>query len=140
MGDTIFIPVSPAELIDRVTILEIKAARIEDAAKLDNVRAELAALAGVLEHDLPGSRQIRDWKAQLKDLNEKLWANEEAIRQCEQAGEFGDTFVELARGVYRMNDARAKLKRDINTRLGSRIVEEKSYLSRPTPSASPSGS
>ncbi|GAB4528199.1 MAG: DUF6165 family protein [Roseibium sp.] len=127
MVEMILIPVSPAELIDRVTILEIKAARIDDAGKLDNVRAELESLAEVARQRLPASPEIRDWKARLKEINERLWEIEERIRKCEQAGHFGDTFVELARSVYLTNDRRAKLKREINTRLGSPLVEEKSY-------------
>jgi hypothetical protein len=114
LTDTIFRPVSPAELID-------------DAGKLDNVRAELATLCGVLEQRLPASAVIRDWKAQVKHLNEHLWEIEGQIRKCEQAGEFGDRFVGLARGVYLTNDRRAKLKRDIDMRLGSPLLEEKSY-------------
>lgn len=125
--DRILIPVSPGELVDKLTILEIKSARIDDRAKLRNVEVERAALETVAETALPASAAIDALRKDLRAINERLWAIEDEIREEEAAGRFGDRFVELARSVYRENDRRAALKRRINIELGSEIIEEKSY-------------
>jgi hypothetical protein len=123
----LFVEVSAGELLDKLTILRIKAQRINDPEKLRNIHAEMDALAGVRE-SLPSSSQRAELEEQLAAVNEQLWDIEDAIRQCEREGDFGPRFVELARSVYRTNDRRAALKRAINDRLGSAIIEEKSYV------------
>ena len=121
------IPAAAGELTDKITILEIKSARIADAAKLANVRAELALLSAVRDREIPATAEMRALAAELKGINEELWEIEDAIRDCERAGDFGPRFVALARAVYRTNDRRAATKRRIDTALGSKICEEKSY-------------
>ncbi len=124
---SLFIPAAVGELIDKITILEIKAERIPDAAKLANVKRELALLHDLrLSHDI-SSMELHSLAADLKRTNIALWDIEDAIRNCERIGDFGPTFVELARRVYQENDKRAALKRDINIHFGSAIVEEKYY-------------
>jgi hypothetical protein len=123
----ITIPISPGEAVDRLTILEIKSERIEDAAKLVNVRHELDALSKATKAALPDNEEMRDLYTKLKEVNEKLWVIEDDIRDCERKGDFGDTFIALARAVYRANDQRAGLKRRINEALGSVLIDEKSY-------------
>jgi tetratricopeptide (TPR) repeat protein len=123
----IAVPIAPAELIDKITILEIKAERISDAAKLANVRAELAALVAVRDRSVRASPALAERTAELKKTNETIWEIEDAIRDCERRQEFGPDFIELARSVYRTNDRRAAIKRQINELLGSRFLEEKSY-------------
>lgn len=121
---TLLAPVSWGELIDKISILEIKAARIRDAAKLANVRRELAALAAV--RDAHGTAPEPLARA-LRRTNEELWDIEDRIRECEERGDFGPIFIDLARSVYKTNDRRALLKRQINDAMGSELVEEKSY-------------
>ena len=121
------VPIAPGELIDKITILEIKAARITDPAKRANVARELAALCDVRSRELPASGALERLTAALKSVNEQLWRIEDAIRECEHADDFGSGFLTLTRSVYRTNDRRAALKRRINDHLGSPIVEEKSY-------------
>jgi hypothetical protein len=121
------IEISPGELLDRLTILEIKSERITDPAKLQNVRAELAELAAVRKDALPSSPELTDLTGRLKAVNERLWDIEDEIRRCETEQDFGPRFVELARSVYHENDRRAALKRSVNDLLHSRLVEEKSY-------------
>ncbi|MEE9139771.1 MAG: DUF6165 family protein [Alphaproteobacteria bacterium] len=123
----ITVPVAPGELIDKITILEIKSERISDEAKLRNVRAELAILTRLREAAFALDGEFEALAAQLKAINGELWDIEDRIRECERAGDFGATFVALARSVYRTNDRRAAVKRRINELLGSDIVEEKSY-------------
>lgn len=128
---TAMIEVSFGELVDKITILEIKSTRITDPAKLTNVRNELTALSEVwdcIQRDKP-SADLRDARAALKSVNEQLWNIEDAIRAHESAKNFDATFIELARNVYITNDRRAKLKKHIDTVLGSRFSEEKSYQS-----------
>jgi post-segregation antitoxin (ccd killing protein) len=127
MTRPILIEVAPGELIDKITILEIKAERIADPARLANVRTELEALAEARRAAIPADAGIDALEAELKRVNERLWQIEDEIRDSERAGDFGSRFIELARSVYRTNDRRAELKREINTALGSRLVEEKSY-------------
>lgn len=124
---TISVEIAPGELIDKITILEIKSARITDAAKLANVRIELSTLEQARDSAIPASPELADLTAQLKAINEALWQIEDDIRDCERDKDFGQKFIDLARSVYKSNDKRAALKRDINVLLGSRLVEEKSY-------------
>lgn len=122
------VPVSVGELIDKITILELKQRHINDAAKRANVDAEHAALQAVLVPLLvgapPGVAAAID---RLREINGRLWAIEDDIRDCERAHDFGPRFVALARAVYFTNDERAAVKRQLNELLGSRLVEEKSY-------------
>ena len=124
---SIKIDAAPGELIDKITILEIKVERIDDAEKRANITYELATLTNARELAIETSDQIRGLSDRLKAVNEKLWEIEDEIRLCEREGDFGPRFVDLARSVYRFNDERAEIKREINTLLGARIVEEKSY-------------
>jgi hypothetical protein len=128
----LLIEVAPGELLDKITILQIKGERITDPAKVHNVRVELEALAGS-RASLGQPPGLEELTAQLKTVNERLWDIEDEIRGCERNGDFGPRFVELARSVYHTNDRRAALKRAVNELLRSRLVEEKSYAdySRP---------
>ena len=127
MTAEIKVPVSPGELIDKLTILEIKAANISDAAKLANVNIELQLLQETWRSSAFASANIdAEWK-QLRDINKKLWDIEDDIRDKERERKFDQEFIELARAVYVTNDERAAVKKQINTKLGSKIVEEKSY-------------
>jgi tetratricopeptide (TPR) repeat protein len=121
------IEVSPGELLDRITILEIKSERITDPAKLRNVRTELSELAALRRESLRPSPELDDLAGKLKAVNERLWDIEDDIRDCEREKDFGPRFVELARSVYKENDRRAALKRAINELLHARLIEEKSY-------------
>jgi Tfp pilus assembly protein PilF len=123
------VEISAGELIDKITILEIKRERIADPAKLANVRRELAILTAVREREVADSAELTRLTAELKQVNEDLWRIEDDIRDCERRQDFGPSFIELARSVYRHNDRRAALKRCINDLLGSRLTEEKSYQS-----------
>ena len=120
-------PVSHGELIDKITILEIKSERIADAAKLANVREELRLLNELWQHDAASQADISGERAELKRINEALWEIEDEIRVKERNHAFDARFIELARAVYHTNDKRAAVKRAINLKLGSRLVEEKSY-------------
>ncbi len=120
-------PVSPGELLDKLTILDIKSERMSDAEKLANVAHEKKLLENVWRDSLLETDEIVRLRAQLKTINEQLWEIEDAIREEERAGRFGDRFIELARAVYVTNDRRAAVKKAINEALGSKIVEEKSY-------------
>ena len=119
--------VSPGELIDKITILEIKAERIADAGKLPAVRYALDRLAATRDQALPAGVERDRLTAELKRVNEALWEIEDAIRDCERAQDFGPRFVELARSVYRTNDRRAELKRALDELYGSAMTEVKSY-------------
>lgn len=123
----ILVPTAPGELVDKLTILRLKAERITDAAKLANVRREQAALQAIAEAHLPPSGRLADLWDRLYAVNARLWVIEDDIRDCERAGDFGPRFIDLARSVYRVNDERAAVKKAINLHLGSLIVEEKSY-------------
>jgi len=122
----ILIPVAPGELVDKITILRVKAERI-DAGKRPNVLRELQALEAVAREHLPDTPELAALTAELLEVNGALWDVEEGKRDGERRGDFGPAFVELARRVYRENDRRAAVKRRINDLLGSAIVEEKSY-------------
>jgi hypothetical protein len=123
----ILVEIAPGELIDKITILEIKSERIADADKLKNVRVELDVLAAARDAAMAASAELAELTAQLKQVNEALWEIEDAIRDCERGQDFGPKFIELARSVYHSNDRRAALKRQINKLLGSKLIEEKSY-------------
>ena len=126
-SEPVLIPVSIGELVDKITILEIKAERISEPVKLDNVRCELEQLRAVWERRGAPGPALTDLIGGLKKTNERLWTIEEDIRECERRRDFGPRFIKLARAVYRNNDRRWALKRRINELLGSAIVEEKSY-------------
>ena len=121
------VPIAPGELIDRLTILQIKTERLSDPVKLRGIRAELEALRAARERSLPASEQIAGLARELKLVNEALWDIEDNIRLCDRAGDFGPKFIELAQSVYRTNDRRADLKRQVNAMLGSRMGDEKQY-------------
>jgi len=123
----ITVPVSLGELLDKISILQIKSERIRDEAKLANVRHELSALERSWMAHPAASGEILRLRADLKAVNERLWVIEDDIRIKERAQSFDSDFVRLARSVYFENDERARIKRDINLALGSAYVEEKSY-------------
>ena len=125
--DNIHIPVSPGELLDKITILEIKAEQISDNERLRNVETELNLLVRAWEQSSVNSDSMRQLKQSLKVTNLELWAIEDRIRIKESQKEFDQEFVELARSVYLQNDKRAATKKEINVQLGSGIMEEKSY-------------
>lgn len=122
-------PISLGELIDKITILEIKAAHIGDAAKLKNVTHELNILNDKVNNllDTAGKAKLEPLKQSLKDINQELWVIEDDIRDCERDKDFSDKFIQLARAVYFTNDKRAAVKKDINLAFGSELIEEKSY-------------
>ena len=120
-------PVSYGELIDKITILEIKSRRITDEAKLANVLNELDLLNATWANHAASHTDIADERARLLAVNELLWDIEDKIRLKERAQAFDQEFIELARAVYFRNDERAAFKREINLKLGSQLVEEKSY-------------
>jgi hypothetical protein len=121
------VPTSPGEFLDKLTILEIKAERISDSEKLANVRRELDQLRGIWAASPLAGRDVTRLVAELKALNATLWEIEDGIRRHEAGRRFDEAFVELARSVYRTNDRRAALKRELNVALGSDLLEEKSY-------------
>ena len=124
MTDTPMVPVSWGELLDKITILQIKTERMDDAAKRANVVTELTLLSEIAHKALVDAAALT---ADLKTVNETLWEVEDKIRDKELAQAFDAEFIALARAVYVTNDRRAELKRQINRLLGSRLVEEKSY-------------
>jgi Family of unknown function (DUF6165) len=124
----ILVPISVGELMDKITILEIKSERIKNPSQLENIVHELEALRAVRLRDIERA-MLDKLSAELKGVNAKLWDVEDAIRDCEARSDFGESFIALARTVYRLNDERSRLKKAINLASGSRIVEEKSYTS-----------
>jgi len=123
----ILIPISPGELLDKITILRIKANRIEDTDKLANVQKELKMLEEIWSQAVDQDDTIQQLTVELTSINESLWDIEDDIREEERHRRFGERFIELARSVYVTNDKRAEAKKKINLHLGSAIVEEKSY-------------
>jgi len=123
----ILVPISPGELLDKITILRIKAARMRDATKVANVRHELSLLEKTWQNSGASAVDLGLEESNLTRVNEALWVIEDDIRDEERAQRFGEKFIELARAVYVTNDERAAIKKRINTLLGSSIVEEKSY-------------
>ena len=127
MNIEIKVPISPGELIDKITILRIKSQRMSDPQKLHNVRLELEALQGTWSNSAYAGIDIEADIHALMTVNERLWVIEDDIRDKERAQAFDAEFIRLARAVYVENDERAAIKRRINVKLGSTIVEEKSY-------------
>ena len=127
MTRSIMTEIGSGELIDKITILEIKSDRIADVDKLKNVKHELAVLSATRDAHLSGINGLGDLATQLKAINEALWEIEDDIRACEAQNDFGQKFIDLARAVYITNDKRAAVKKEINLLLNSEIVEEKSY-------------
>ena len=127
MMTAVKVEISPGELIDRITILEIKAARINDEAKRANIGVELSELAAARQGAVPASDRLAALTGELREVNGALWDIEDEIRALEAAGDFGPAFIELARAVYKTNDRRSAIKRQINELLGSRLIDEKSY-------------
>ncbi len=123
----ILTPISPGELLDKLTILQIKSENILDGDKLINVNTERTALQNVVNTHILKTKAIQFLTASLLAVNKELWAIEDDIRDCERAGDFGDDFIRLARAVYVTNDKRADLKKQINIEMGSNLIEEKSY-------------
>jgi len=123
----ISVPISWGELVDKITILEIKMDRIQDRQKLANIGRELDSLRSVFDKSCAEPKKIQQIKSNLRAVNERLWVIEDDIRKCEREKDFSQRFIELARAVYLNNDQRAALKREINTILKSELFEEKSY-------------
>jgi hypothetical protein len=125
--DTLLVPISPGELLDKITILRIKSARLRDAAKLANVKYELTVLEQTWRRSSPNDPAVVAEEAELQQVNAELWDIEDRIREHEAQQRFDADFIELARAVYLRNDERAAIKLRINRKLNSTIVEEKSY-------------
>jgi hypothetical protein len=123
----IMVPISPGELLDKITILRIKVARIQDAGKLANVKLELSLLEKTWKDSGCATAAVAADEHALQAVNERLWDIEDRIRDKEAHQTFDRDFIELARSVYVCNDERAAVKKRINQQLGSRLVEEKSY-------------
>ncbi|MEQ1593151.1 MAG: DUF6165 family protein [Thiobacillaceae bacterium] len=124
---SVLIEVGAGELIDKITILHIKAKHMTDPAKLHNVKHELHVLSHARSENLAASAELDRLEDELREVNEALWVIEDDIRACEAERDFSQTFIDLARAVYIQNDRRATLKKSINALCGSSIVEEKSY-------------
>ncbi len=125
--NTISVEISFGELIDKMTILEIKAERIKTRSKLQNIQTELLILNNIYYHDISSTEEIKELKKELKKVNEQLWEIEDDIRLKEHNKEFDNEFMKLARLVYITNDRRGVIKRKINELLGSYLMEEKEY-------------
>jgi transcriptional regulator of nitric oxide reductase len=125
--ENIQVPVSPGEVLDKITILEIKSERMTDPEKVANVRVELALLRETWVKSVQEDDVVRRLHDALKEINEALWEIEDDIRDKERVKEFDERFIELARSVYFTNDKRSQVKKELNLHLGSQIVEEKSY-------------
>jgi hypothetical protein len=125
--NTILVPTSPGELLDKLAILTIKSRRISDPEKLANVLAELASLRAAWSRSLWANSDIEDAEVALLEINERLWDIEDRIREKERTKTFDAEFIHLARSVYVENDKRANAKKQVNLSLGSTLVEEKSY-------------
>ncbi len=124
---TVKVEISAGDLIDKLTILQIKAERISDPDKLANVRIALRHFSDTRDEALSQSDELARLEESLKAFNEKLWDIEDEIRNCEAAKDFGPRFIELARSVYQTNDRRATVKKQIDELFGSTITDEKSY-------------
>ena len=125
--DIIQVPVSPGEVLDKITILEIKSERMDDPEKVTNVKRELELLQDTWRQSVSDDETVRRIHAEMKTINEELWEIEDDIRDKERAREFDQVFIDLARSVYVTNDKRANAKKELNIYLGSEIFEEKSY-------------
>ena len=127
MSDQINTPISPGELVDKITILEIKKEFIVDSNKLKNINYKYNLLMKIYNDDISKTDGVSILKTELKNINLSLWKIEDDIRDCERDKIFDNTFVQLARSVYFTNDKRSKVKLEINLLLNSSLVEEKSY-------------
>ena len=127
MKDEILVPVSPGEVIDKITILEIKKQFIKDELKLKNISFEYSLLMNIFNLNFKSIEGIEDLKSRLKKINLDLWNIEDDIRDCERDKIFDENFIKLARSVYITNDQRSKVKMEINLLLNSDLIEEKSY-------------
>ena len=125
--DKILAEISAGELIDKITILEIKKAKITNKEKLIDIEKELSSLNQTMKKFIPDESSIKKYKNDLKEVNSKLWDIEDGKRLAEKNNDFGEKFIELARNVYKFNDERAKIKLAINNSLRSNIKEVKSY-------------
>jgi hypothetical protein len=126
-AQTIEAPIAIGELIDKITILEIKVARISNATKAANAKAELALLCQRRDVAIPPDPALDAIAVRLKTINERIWELEDTVRACERHQDFGPVFIAAARAIYRTNDERAAVKREINVAMGSDLIEEKSY-------------
>ena len=126
--DKILAEISAGELIDKITILEIKKIKITDTKKLKEVDKELISLNNTMKNFIKDELVIVDLKEKLKEINLKLWDIEDGKRNAERNNDFGKKFIELARNVYKLNDERAKIKSEINLILNSNIREVKSHF------------
>ncbi len=127
MNNQILVPVSPGEMIDKITILEIKREFILDKDKLVNINREFNLLMDIFNSNFSDVQGINELKNQLKEINLVLWKIEDDIRDCERSNKFDQIFIDLARSVYITNDKRSKVKMKINLLLNSDLIEEKSY-------------
>lgn len=127
MTGPIMTEIGSGELIDKITILEIKSERISDLEKLKNVNHELSVLIATRNAHLNGFDELDKLTEHLKTINEALWQIEDDIRTCEAQQNFGRKFIDLARAVYITNDKRAAIKKEINLLTGATVIEEKSY-------------
>ena len=125
--DKIFTEISAGELVDKITILEIKKNKISEKEKLNEIQKELLSLNETFKKSIPDEKLIKLQREKLKELNVKLWDIEEGKRNLEKKKDFGEEFIKLAREVYKFNDERAEVKSEINKILGSNIKEVKSY-------------
>ena len=125
--DKILAEISAGELFDKITILEIKRAKISNKEKVNDIEKELVSLNETVKKYIPNQSIVSKHIDDLKNINLKLWDIEEGKRAAEKNNDFGEKFIELARNVYKFNDERAKIKSTINTSLGSNIKEVKSY-------------
>lgn len=121
------VPISTGELIDKITILEIKRIKIKDASKVKNIEKELDLLNKIYLQIITINKEIEIYTTQLKKINLQLWDIEESIRDCERRNDFGEYFIELSRKIYIKNDLRYNIKNEINKIFSSKIFEEKSY-------------
>lgn len=126
--NTPFTPLSIGELVDKITILEIKKQNINDQDKLKNVKFELDTLNSIF-NKLNVKNKISNEIKSLREINKKLWVIEDDIRDEERKSKFGDSFIKLARSVYFTNDKRAEIKKNINLKTNSGLIEEKAYQS-----------
>ena len=122
------VEISPGELLDRLSILSIKSERITDPCALRNVMLERAALEELRSEVVPRSAAVQTLERELRAVNDALWLGEDDVRACESRGDFGPPFVQAARSLYRLNDRRAAIKRQVNLLLGARVIEEKLYV------------
>jgi hypothetical protein len=123
----IVVPIPPGELIDKITILKLKVERFSDPTKVANVRRELDLLNTERQRCIPADKTLAELEEELYTVNGEIWELEDAIRDREARSDFGEEFVATARQIYKTNDHRARLKRQINLLLGSELLEEKSY-------------